>query len=434
MVDVDRSNPAQNQRSDTGRGVVVWLSGAQSIARYRNTTCGCGNANLVGRKLRGALMAANHPIPLGLTRSDLDFAKPGLGGWGKNKFNNVFPVALCNFMDRAGLDLPYVVARPGGDLGIISRSRISVADAFGVAPADARFAFELPFKPFERFVQGSPNKSDLVVKDVAGEHVRPLEIKLTVVPDSQTVRLARTDQGPEFVTRPLMIELLATNICRGYGTSGRSLLNSILLEHLGNPNNWDWKNEKEMFSRLGRVAAALAAVVLSDSNSEQPMVLQPIWRTLSDSIELDNNCFDCFVWSDSALATVYAQSALDNQGLASRRISRESRSAVWLIKMLWDYSTAGQLTMNDVVRAIAYSHQQDKAGAFGGRTMHRYLRGAELESPRVRREHLPEIIGSGGASYLNPERRLDASLYMASRIEEFRRTMPEAPAQIAAEN
>lgn len=367
------------------------------------------------------MSVAGHPVPFRMSQSELDFSVPGRGGWGKNKFNNVFPVALCCFMDDLGLDLPYVVARSGGEVGQVAKSRISISETLGIRPEDARFGFEVPFQPFEVFVDGNPNKSDLVVMDSRGTHIRPLEIKLTVVPDSQTVRLSRDKQGPEFVTRPLMIELLATNICRGYGTDGRASLNSILLDHLGNPNNWDWKKESEMFLRLRRVANALAAVVLSDSVSEQPMVVQPIWRTVSDSMALDRDSFDCFVWSDGALATVYAQSAFENSGASTQRISRESRSAIWLIKMLWDYSTAGQLTMNNVVHSIAYSSQQDKAGSFGGRTMHRYLRGEELLKPRVPREYLPDIIGKGGATFLNPERRLDASLFMAATIEEMAR-------------
>lgn len=374
------------------------------------------------------------PIPFRMSQSDLDFTQPGKNGWGKNKFNNVFPVALCCYMDEIGLDLPYRVAHSEGIVGSVAQARISVAETFGISPANARFAFEVPFKPFETYVHDSANKSDLVVMDSSNEHIRPLEIKLTVVPDSQTVRLPTRMQGPEFVTRPLMIELLATNICRGYGPQGRSLLNEILLQHLGNPNNWDWKNEPDMHERLHKVAAALFAVILSDSVVQQPMVIHPVWRTIADSMELDRNCFDCFVWSDGALATIYARSALENAQSNRRTISRESRSAIWLVKMLWDYSTAGQLTMNDVVRAIAYSHQQDKAGSFGGRVMHRYLRGMELEVPRVQRDKLPEIIGMGGASFLNPERRLDASLFMAARIEEMNRGFEPHREVMAAED
>ncbi len=392
------------------------------------------NGSLPNKLGRGEeLTDIGHPVPFRMSQSDLDFSKPGTGGWGKNKFNNVFPVALCCFMDHLGLDLPYVVARSDGRVGRVEMSRTSVSEMLGIRPDAAKFAFEVPFAPFEVFVHGNPNKSDLVVMDAEGKHIRPLEIKLTVVPDSQTVRLSRDQQGPEFVTRPLMIELLAANICRGYGTGGRSNLNEILLQHLGNPNNWDWRNEREMFLHLRKVAEALSAVVLSEAVSEQPMVMQPIWRTVSDSMALDEAAFDCFVWSDGALATVYAQSAYENAASKTRRISRESRSAIWLIKMLWDYSTAGQLTMNDVVHAIAYSSQQDKAGAFGGRTMHRYLRGEELLQPRVRRELLPEIIGRSGATYRNPERRLDASLFMAASIEEMTLRAATRRRELAAE-
>jgi hypothetical protein len=269
-------------------------------------------------------------------------------------------------------------------------------------------------------VHGQPNKSDVIIhqRSMRGKALRALEIKLTVVPDQTTLRSRRAAQASEFVTRPLMIELLATNICMAYGQSGRPRLNEILLRGLGNPNNWNWTSEKEMYPRLRRIRSAIEHVLCDPEVTQSPMVLQPIWRTIRDSTRLDKDCFDAFIWSDFGLALLYLQATIRNTDVpgTSRSISREARSAVWLIKMLWDYSTAGQLTMSEVTNAISYGKQQDKAGAFSGKVMLEYLKGPELFRPRIKRDALPLIVLNGGEDYLNPERRLDASLYFETII------------------
>ncbi len=357
---------------------------------------------------------------LGLEKSNVRFDRRGEGGWGKNKFNNAFPIALLTYMEAQNLDLPYIRAHSESGIAGIERARISIPDVLGAAPSDCYYEFEGIFPDFHPYVHGIPNKSDVIVHrgSSQGEAVRALEIKLTVVPDQTTRRSPREAQASEFVTRPLMVELLATNICMAYGQRGRPRLNSILLTGLGNPNNWNWANEREMYPRLGRIRAAIEGVLSDPEVHQTPMVLQPVWRTIADSVRLDYECFDAFVWSDFGLALLYLQATIRNIDSSGTppTISRETRSAVWLVKMLWDYSTAGQLTMSEVKNAIAYGKQQDKAGAFSGKIMLDYMQGPELSRPRVKRDELSSIVLNGGEEFLNPERRLDASLYFETLI------------------
>lgn len=354
----------------------------------------------------------------GLEHSNAKFDQRGTGGWGKNKFNNAFPIALCNYMYSRNFDLPYITVETSNEVLNLDRKRITIPELYGELPENCFFEFEGVSPYFSEFVYGSPNKSDVIVHRRDHDALRALEIKLTVVPDQTTLGFPRASQASEFVTRPLMIELLATNLCRAFGEGGRPRLNQLILKGLGNPNNWDWTNENEMHSKLRQIKRAIE-LVLSDSQITQvPMVMQPIWRTIGDSMRLDEHCFDCFIWSDFGLASLYVQSVSRNIEATGSElsISRESRSAIWLVKMLWDYSTAGQLTMSNVIKQIAYANQQDKAGAFTGRIMLDYLNGPELSYPRVKRDELSKIILNGGESYLNPERRLDAAIYAESLI------------------
>ena len=363
----------------------------------------------------------------GISKSNLDFSKKGKGGWGKNKFNNAFPISLLCFLDSNGFDVPLIAASTSGGRAVINRTRIAVADLLGAEAEQCRFEFEGVFPQFVPFVDGPPNKSDVIVYNGADVACRALEIKLTVVPDQTTLQLPRASQASEFVTRPLMIELLATNICMAFGASNRPMLNNLLLSEIGNPNNWNWRSEDEMYRRLPVIRDALETLIVESEALQTPMVVQPIWRTIGDSMQLDRNCFDVFCWTDYGLALLYLQSLGTNIRKKKKKgdalISRESRSAIWLIKMLWDYSTAGQLTMSEVVNGIAYRHQQDKAGAFSGRVMLDYLKGPELTNPRVRRDDLPKIVLNGGEEFLNPERRLDATIFMETA---FARRTPTA--------
>jgi hypothetical protein len=352
------------------------------------------------------------PRLFGLDRTNLSFSQRGEGGWGKNKFNNAFPVSLLCYMHSRGLDLPYVRAETVNSTVQIGHSRIAVSEVLGAAPELCTFEFEGVFPPFDALVAGLPNKSDVIVKSLDLVPLRALEIKLTVVPDSATAQMPHDVQASEFVTRPLMVELLATNICMAYGTEGRTRLNETLLAGLGNPNNWDWSRQAEMLERLHLVKNALERVLSDPEVRQTPMVIQPIWRTKGQTMVLENQCFDVFIWSDFGLALLYLSSILSH--LSSReprsRITREARSAVWLVKMLWDYSTAGQLTMSEVIKEISFGKQQDKAGTFSGKVTFDYLNGPELRTPRVPRSAVGDIVLNGGVGYLRPERRLDATL------------------------
>jgi hypothetical protein len=360
------------------------------------------------------------PGLFGLQHSNLDFSTAGEGAWGKNKFNNAFPLALVSYMHQKGYDFPYLEVDTDSGVPRIVKRRIDAVELLGDSPSDCFFEFEGKFSKFEDFVDGSPNKSDVVVWRNSNPRapLRALEIKLTVVPDSSTVGKSRDLHASEFVTRPLMVELLATNICMAFGLTGRAKLNQLLLQGLGNPNNWDWKSRVEMFPKLGKVQKAIELVLCDAEVGQTPMVIQPIWRTVSDSIRLDESCFDLLVWSDFALAMLYLRALVTDRTseAGDSSISREARSAIWLVKMLWDYSTAGQLTMNEVIKEIAYGAQQDKAGTFSGRVMHEFMNGPELLYPRVKRQEIGNIILGDGIRSLSPERRLDASLFVEDSL------------------
>jgi hypothetical protein len=343
----------------------------------------------------------------GLNKSNRDFGLPS--AWGKNVFTNSFPVALAQYMHNREIApvLISAVHTPARRLSTEQRE-CSFDEIFNVDPLEARFLFETSFEPHSAYTRGSPEKSDVVVADASGQHRRALEIKLTTVPDSASAHKPHDQQACELVARPLMIEQLAVTICASYGPARKSVLNELLNEALVHPASMPWGDEEKMRSRWPQVLKAARDIITRGLRFQTPMVLHPVWRTVGTTPAMEDACFDIFVWTDLALASLFVESS-DALGA---HISRPQRSVIWLIKMLWDYSIQGSLDRADTFESITFNAQTDKAASFSGLKTIKYLGGPYLSSPRVRSSAVSDIILGGGAEYLAPERRLDAALYV----------------------
>ena len=105
--------------------------------------------------------------------------------WGKNQFNSSFPVALCCYMR----DKKYgtVLISQNGEK--TKTSIIGFDEVFGTKlPNDRlKFCFESSFLPYGDYVEDEMEVIDLVIKDFKTDaYIRPLEIKLTTLPDDGT--------------------------------------------------------------------------------------------------------------------------------------------------------------------------------------------------------------------------------------------------------
>ena len=122
--------------------------------------------------------------------------KPGLYGisasnrtnmdlWGKNQFNSSFPIALACYMRDHGFKAVYLMLDKKLKVMPIE---LSFDDLFNSQlPNDQLyFAFESKFEPYQKYASDDIGGIDLVIKSTKGQFLRPLEIKLTVLPDSGT--------------------------------------------------------------------------------------------------------------------------------------------------------------------------------------------------------------------------------------------------------
>lgn len=119
------------------------------------------------------------PSLYGVTEANSTRHGPSL--WGKNQFNSTFPLALCLWM-RDHNQPPVAVIEDGGQI-VTSDARWQMSDVIG--PAGCHYAFESPFEPYAGYCRDALDNIDLIVS-ANDQPLRPLEVKLTVVPDSGT--------------------------------------------------------------------------------------------------------------------------------------------------------------------------------------------------------------------------------------------------------
>src|SRR3989344_5674886 len=318
----------------------------------------------------------NQPKPglFGLANSNKDFSDEM--SWGKNQFNNTFPVALANYMASRKMSPVYI--RLNKELATF-HEKISVEQLYGIAPAsdEIHFSFETEFEPYRDLAEGWLPRVDLVIQKRTGdtfEFLKPIEIKLTALPDDQTSGLSEKDFGSEIVVRPDTIVYLALGFAHSMRDK-REQIKKILSPVCG--GKIDWTDTKKVEALLPRLVEALNSIILKNLDKEVPILIQPVWKTKGKTAVLNDNCLDIFVWSNFALTRLFVNQVSDNGS-----ITRSERSVIWLAMMLYQF-------------------------AIGGMKTREYMRSPELLKPRITRPEIKNIIINGGEKLLSPERRFD---------------------------
>lgn len=332
--------------------------------------------------------------------------------FGKNIFTNALPISLAMYLsDEMGLEPGWVKAISCGNRLGIQHETKPLPNIIGTAPEEAFWGFEEGFDGYNRYATGQVNKSDIVVKNrFTGEETSAFEVKLTVVPTSNTANKERDEQSCELVVRPPSIEQLCFSIAAGYGPDRRHDIGDIIAKHLRYPMDYEWSNERYMLDKLQLVVDAAEDIAISNIDNQRPFLLDAIWRTIGKSPALDEEAFDVFFWSDLAFMQFFTRSSRSQIANHDDRIGRPARSAIWLIKALWDYSTQGKVTFERAHSAITFGGQTDKAGAFTGAVSLELVKCPNFVHPRISRDRYLEVVKPEGIKYLSPERRLDGVL------------------------
>lgn len=277
------------------------------------------------------------------------------------------------------------------------KSKISVTDLFSAHILTNRvfYAFETSWTIYQPLVIGKLPAADLVVMDTDGHPFWGIEIKLTALPDNSTCDLPEEKYGCEIVTRPDTIVYLALSIANVF-KERRDELKSFLQELSAIK---DWTNPAEVRPRLPDIAVILDGVIQSIHHLQQPLVMQPVWKTEGKSLKLHQNAFDIFVWSNSAFTRLFIRSALQ----AKNVIDRPARAVIWLAKMLLDFAGDGQINHRRIIDTLSYDTKNDKAFSVSGRVTQPLMACDELLKPRISRDEVKYIILEGGQNMLSPE-------------------------------
>jgi len=351
-------------------------------------------------------MTSGAPRLYGLT--DANTNRTGRDLWGKNQFNSTFPIALCLKMRNDGISPVYV--RLGPELDIQNTTEIlSMEKVLGSEKDDMYYRFESIFDPYSAFVGNYLEKIDLVVLK-SGRPLHPLEVKLTVVPDSTTAVDEEAGWGPEMVVRPVSSAYAMMGIARQLRCSE----NQILLKQVEaalKPVYSDisgWNNVVEIVNKRDDLTGALSDAMEVAREVQEPYLLQPIWRTEGQSLKFCRRCFDVFIWSDAAIMAIPLERLLKKR--KDERPSRHLREIARHVKAFYEACTLGHFNYHDTYGGMPLDNQTDKSFSVSGKVTRTYLKHARLIDPHYSAEVLSELILNGGQRMLKPERRFDAAV------------------------
>lgn len=345
----------------------------------------------------------------GIQQTNRDLTKKD--SWGKNQFNNNFPIALINYMDSKNINPVYI--KLNNNLNT-EHSHITAENLYRMSakePSNIFYSFETRYFPYQRFSIDEVPRADVTIIKL-GENsssdkvVSSLEIKLTALPDNSTFMLTEDKYSCEIVIRPDTIVYLAFSIIDNWIDKEEELLdifnnNPVDIE--------DWTDGNDVLTNMDNIITVLNNIILSNINTQKPLILEPIWKTIGKSPKLANQCLDVFVWSDLAFTRLF----MDASANKTNKINRYHRSTVWLYLMLKDYAMNKKIDHKLVIDTYTYNVKNDKAFSLVGKKTYPYLKCDELTTPRISINEIQNIILNGGEQFLSPERRFDAAVVAA---------------------
>jgi hypothetical protein len=327
--------------------------------------------------------------------------------WGKNQFNSSFPVSLACYMRDKKIEPAYICVDGYGKIN--SSGTVPWRHVFNTTKPNKSltFNFETTYTPYAAYSYDNIGGVDLVVMD-AGKFLRPLEIKLTVLPDSGTSRKPVTEWGSELVIRPASTKYCALGMTHEVKRAGgieqvRDLIEPVCSKITG------WGSEDTILNKKERILDMLEKYIVAFRSCQIPFLMQCLWRTEGQQAALTANAFDIFLWSDFSICKIAVEKARESED-----VSRYLRAAARLARILYETSTAGKAHVESIYTEMAHGNQTDKEFALSGNVTRPYLPQHRLIKPSVPLKALKKIILNGGERELRPERRFDAAVYYAA--------------------
>ncbi|MDR2153186.1 MAG: HindVP family restriction endonuclease [Helicobacteraceae bacterium] len=331
--------------------------------------------------------------------------------WSKNCFNSSFPAAVaCYLLEK---NIPSVYNKLeiiNGEPKVVS-SEISLREVFNChtfALKELDFCFESKFNPYQQYSFSPIDSIDLVIKSISGKYLSPLEIKLTVLPTSNTSSRPEAEWGCELVVRSATTSYCALGMFDSAKNEAKKIREIFESTCSGIGS---WENEFEMAHKTKSLYQCLNAFQQTYLDRQKPLLMQTIWKTKGQSPILADNAFDIIVWSDYAFSRLF----IDGANLSQSVMSRPMRATARLSRCLWELSKSGKIQLSEIYRQMAFGTQTDKEFAIQGTKWREYTTSERILKPIILKSELGQIIDTAYIERLNPERRFDQTLYFTLR-------------------
>lgn len=326
--------------------------------------------------------------------------------WTKNCFNSSFPTSLLCWMRNNNIDPKWIHIEENLSFSV---GEISANEVFGtMAPNESlHFLFESTFPVYQQYAYDHITGIDLVIAH-NNQHLRPLEMKLTVVPDNTTAERDEDDWAPELVIRPASTQFCALGMAHA-ASANMHELRAVFDPLCSRIQHWD--SHIEIGANLNDFLDCLDVFQSNFCRYEVPFLVNTVWKTLGKNAALADPAFDIFIWSDHALCRLFIDRA---RTAGDGRVGRHARAAVRLARTLWEISRGNRTRLADIYTEMAFGLQTDKEFATSGIMNRQMLGDASFGVPRINQAVLTELIQGGGEKLLSPERRFDASIYFTA--------------------
>lgn len=332
--------------------------------------------------------------------------------WGKNRFNSSFPAATASYMLEHNIPAIYIkLEEINGELKVVP-SEISIRDVFNCGDrslTDLYFSFESIFAPYQQYSFDSIDGIDLVIKDINGDFLAPLEVKLTVLPTSATSNYPENQWGSELVVRAATTSYCALGMFDAVKNEARQV-REIFEEACSSIQMWD--NDYEMTHKMPLLINSVNTFQRRYHDRQKPLLMQTLWKTQGQSPILAEQAFDIVIWSDYAFSRLF----LDGSDEVASTMKRGMRASARLARCLWELSKSGKIRVVDIYRQMAFGNQTDKEFAVGGSQWRKYVTSDRIMNLALNKDVVHEIIETGYIERLMPERRFDQTLYFTVRV------------------
>lgn len=335
--------------------------------------------------------------------------------WGKNCFNSSFPAATASYMMSKDIEAIYIrLDEIDGRLKVVPTT-IPLQHVFncqGRSLDELFFSFESVYMPYQQYSFDPIDGIDLVIKSVDGEYLAPLEVKLTVLPTSQTSAYSEDKWGSELVIRSATTSYCALGMFDSVKDDSRKV-REIFEDACSSIQMWD--NDFEMTHKLPKLCAGIDAFQKQYHDKQKPLLMQTLWKTQGQSPLLADQAFDIVIWSDYAFSRLFIDGSDDP---AATTMKRGMRATARLARCIWELSKSGKIRTVDIYRQMAFGNQTDKEFAIGGTVWRKYVTTDRIVNLALNKNVLKSVIEPGYIERLMPERRFDQTLYFTVRGQE----------------